>query len=103
VLITFKSSESSKEVHLGSTEAFAKLLSVVIINIECCTLRLSRSSPHHDQFFRPLNLVIVSVPTVRRHDVTPPSFSATVLTTPRPHGLTIVELRVVYARYRLVK
>jgi hypothetical protein len=29
----------------------------------------------------------------------PPSFSATVFTTPRPHGLTIVELRVVYTRY----
>jgi hypothetical protein len=28
--------------------------------------------------------------------VTLPSFSATVLTTPKPHGLTMVELRVVY-------
>jgi hypothetical protein len=38
VLITFKSSESSKEVHPGSTEVFAKLLFVAIASIECCTL-----------------------------------------------------------------
>jgi hypothetical protein len=36
---------------------------------------------------------------MRRHDVMPPSFSATVFTMPRPHGLTIVELFVVYTRY----
>jgi hypothetical protein len=38
---------------------------------------LSRYSPHHDQFLRPLNLIIISVTTVRRRDATPPSFSAT--------------------------
>jgi hypothetical protein len=38
VLITFKSSESSKGVHPGSTEAFAKLLFVVIVNMKRCTL-----------------------------------------------------------------
>jgi non-ribosomal peptide synthetase component F len=37
--------------------------------------------------------------TVRRHDVTLPSISATVFTTPKPHELTIVELRVAYTRY----
>jgi hypothetical protein len=59
----------------------------------------SRSSPHHGQFFRLLNLIIISVVTVRRCDATPPSFSATVLTLLRSHGLTIVEFRVVYTRY----
>jgi hypothetical protein len=60
---------------------------------------LSCSSPRHGQFFRPLNLIVVSVPIVRHHDVTPPSSSATVPAPLRPHGLTIDELRVVYARY----
>jgi hypothetical protein len=59
----------------------------------------SRLSPRHDQFFRPLNLVIVSVPATRRRDATPPSFSAIVLTTLKPHGLTNVDLRVVYTKY----
>jgi hypothetical protein len=35
---------------------------------------------------------------IRRHDVALPSISATVFTTPRSRELTIVELRVVYAR-----
>jgi hypothetical protein len=38
VLITFKSSELSKEVHSGSIEAFAKHLLVAITNVECCAL-----------------------------------------------------------------
>jgi hypothetical protein len=38
VSITFKSSELSKEVHPGSTEAFAKLLFVAIANVKSCTL-----------------------------------------------------------------
>jgi hypothetical protein len=37
--------------------------------------------------------------TVRRPDVALPSISTTVFTTPRPHELTIVELRVAYTRY----
>jgi hypothetical protein len=100
VPITFKSSESSKGVHPGSIEGFAKLLFVAIANVNRCTLSFSRLSPHRGQFFRPLNLIIVSVLIVRRRDVTPPSSSATVLTTPRPHGLTIVEIRVVCTRYQ---
>jgi hypothetical protein len=56
-------------------------------------------SLHLDKFLRPLDLIRVSVTTVRRHDITLPSFSATVLTTPRPHELTIVELCVAYTRY----
>jgi hypothetical protein len=89
VLITFEPSESSMEVHPGSIEAFAKLLFVAIANIECCTLSFSCSSPHHGQFFRQLNFIVISVTTVRRCGTTPPSFSATVLTTLRPHGLTL--------------
>jgi hypothetical protein len=99
VLITFESLEVSKEVPPGSIEAFAKLLFVAIAGVKRSTLSLSRLSPHHGQFFRPLNLIIISVTTVPHHDATPPSFPATVLTTPRPHRLTIVELRVVYTRY----
>jgi hypothetical protein len=45
VLLTFGSSESSKEVHSGSIEAFAKLLFLAIANIKCCTLSFSRCSP----------------------------------------------------------
>jgi hypothetical protein len=41
----------------------------------------------------------MSVTTVRRHDVALPSISATVFTTPKPHELTIVEIRVAYTRY----
>jgi hypothetical protein len=90
VLITFKSLESSKEVHPGSIKAFAKLLFVAIANVESCTLSFSHSFPHHGQFFRPLNLICVSVTTVRRRDATLPSFSTTMLTTLRPHGLTLL-------------
>jgi hypothetical protein len=98
VLLTFKSSEPSKEVNPGSIEAFAKLLAVAITNGECCTQSFSRSSPHPGRFFRPLDLIFDSVTTVRRRDATPPSSSATVPTTLRPHGLTIVKLCVVYTR-----
>jgi hypothetical protein len=98
MLITFKSSESSKEVHPGSIEAFAELLFVAIASVESGTLSFSRLSLHHGQFFRPLSPIIIGVTTVRRHDATtvrrhdatPPCFSATVLTTPRPHGLTLL-------------
>jgi hypothetical protein len=90
VLITFKSSESSKEVNPGSIEAFCYASLVAIANVKRCTLSFSHFAPHHDQFLRPLDLICISVTTVRRHDVTPPSFSATVLTTPRPHELTLL-------------
>jgi hypothetical protein len=99
VLITYKPSELSPEVNSGSIETFAKLLFVAITNVECCTQSFSRSSPHHCQFFRLLDLIFVSVTTVRRHNATKPSSSATVLAPLRPHGLTIVELRVIYTRY----
>jgi hypothetical protein len=100
VLITFKSSESSREVNPGSTEAFcyASL---------CCyrgrkamyTEFFSHSSPHHGQF---LDRWTSSSSVSRSYDTVTPlrhRFSQTVLTTLRPHGLTIVELRVAYTRY----
>jgi hypothetical protein len=62
-------------------------------------LSFSRFAPHHGRLFRPLSPIVISVTTVRRHDVALPSIYATVFTTPMPHGLTIVELRVVYTRY----
>jgi hypothetical protein len=85
-----QSSESSKEVRPGSIEAFAKILFVATASIKRSALSLFLSPPRHGQFFRPLNLIIVSVQIVPRHDVTLPSSSATVFTTPRPHELTLL-------------
>jgi hypothetical protein len=59
-------------VNPGSIEAFCYASLVAIANIKRCILIFSRSSPRHDQFLRPLDLICVSVTTVRRHDVTPP-------------------------------
>jgi hypothetical protein len=99
VLITFKSSEANKQVRPGSIEAFCYASLVAIANVKHCTLSFSRFAPHHGRLFRPLIPIIISVTTVRRRDVALPSISATVFTTPKPHGLTIVELRVAYTRY----
>jgi hypothetical protein len=76
---------------------------VAIASVKRSTLSFSRLSPHHGQFFRPLNLIVISVTTVRRRDATPPSFSATVLTTPRPHGLTLLSTVLSTPDTRLVK
>jgi hypothetical protein len=103
VSITFKSSESSKEVHPGSTEAFVKLLFVAIANVKCCTLSFLVLLPITINSLDLLDLIIVSVPTVRRHDATPPSFSATVLTTLRPHGLTLLSSVLSRPNTRMVK
>jgi hypothetical protein len=88
-----------KEVRPVSIEAFGYTSLDAITNVKRCTLSFFHFAPHHGRFFRPLNLVIVSVQTVRRHDVALPSISATVFTTPKPHELTIVELCVAYTRY----
>jgi hypothetical protein len=85
-----KSSESSKEVNPGSIEAFCYASRCCCRKRQVLHTELARSFPHHDQSFRPLNLIVISVTTVRRHDVTPPTSSATVLTTPRPHELTLL-------------
>jgi hypothetical protein len=61
ILITFESSEASKEAHPGSIEAFAKLPFVAIVKVKRCTLSFSRSfppsqsileavEPHHHQY-----------------------------------------------------
>jgi hypothetical protein len=99
VLITFKSSEANKEVRPGSIEAFCYASLVAIANIKRCTLSFSRFAPHHGRLFRPLSHIVIRVTTVRRHDIALPSISTTLFTTPKPHGLTIIELRVVYTRY----
>jgi hypothetical protein len=106
MLITFKSSESSKEVHQDRSWLFSYASLVSIANVKRCTLSFSRVSPHHDQFLRPLDLICVSVTTVWRHDVTPPSF-------PQPYSrprdptswplsspvLSTQDYRVVYTTY----
>jgi hypothetical protein len=90
VLITFNSSESSKEVNPGSTEAFCYASLCCYRERKALYTQLFSFSPRHGQFVRPLNPILVSVPTVRRHGATPPSFSATVLTTLKPHELTLL-------------
>jgi hypothetical protein len=51
------------------------------------------------RFFRPLSPIVISFTTIRSHDIALPSISATIFATPKPHELTIVELRVAYTRY----
>jgi hypothetical protein len=48
-------------------------------------------------------IIIIGVTTVRRHDATPPSFSATVLMTLRPHGLTMLSSVLSTPDTRMVK
>jgi hypothetical protein len=78
---------------------FATLLFVAIADVKCCTLNFSRFASHYGRLFRLLSPIVISVTTVRRHDVALPSISTTVFTTLKPHGLAIVELRVAYTRY----
>jgi hypothetical protein len=87
----------------GSIEAFCYASLCCYRERRMVYTELSRSYPHHGQFFRPLNLICVSVTTERRRDATPPSFSTTVLTTLRPHGSTFVELVLSTPDTRLVK
>jgi hypothetical protein len=74
VLLTFKSSESSKEVHPGSIAAFGYASLCCYRERKAKCTELFSSSPYHGQFFRPLNLIIISVPIIRRRNVTSPSF-----------------------------
>jgi hypothetical protein len=99
MLITFKSSESSKEVRPGSIEAFGYTSLWCYHKRKALYTELSRFAPHHGRLFRPLSPIIISVTTVRCHDVTLPSISATVFATLSLLELTIVELRVAYTRY----
>jgi hypothetical protein len=99
VFITFKSSRSSKEVHPGSIEAFCYAYLYGYRERKRCTLSLSRVSPHHDQLLRPLDLICVSVTTVRCHDVTQSSFFCNCAHDAETPRADLVELHVVYTRY----
>jgi hypothetical protein len=72
------------------SKLFATLLFVAIANVAALHTKLFSFSPHHGRFFRPLSPIVISVTTVRRHDVALPSISATMLTTQRPHELTML-------------
>jgi hypothetical protein len=72
------------------SKLYATLLFVAIANVKRCTLSFSRFAPHHGRLIRPLSLICISVTTVRRHDVSLPSISATVFTTPRSRELTLL-------------
>jgi hypothetical protein len=90
VLITLKSSELSKEVRPGSIEAICYASLCCCRKVKRSTLSFSRFAPHHGRLFRPLSPIVISVTTVRRHDVALPSISATVFTTPRSRELTLL-------------
>jgi hypothetical protein len=92
-------SPCSRKYARDRSKLYATLLCVTIANIKRCTLSFSRFAPLYGRLFRPLSPIVISVTTVRHHDIALPSISATVFTTPVPHALTIVELRVAYTRY----
>jgi hypothetical protein len=50
------------------------------------------------QFFRPLDPILFSATMVRRRSVALPSLPAATITSPRPHGPTIIEPRVAIVR-----
>jgi hypothetical protein len=86
----------------GSIKAFAKLLFVAIANVKHYALSFL-VFPHHDQFFPPLtSSSSVSRPydavTSLRH-----LFSANVLTTLRPHELTLLSSVLSTPDTRMVK
>jgi hypothetical protein len=78
---------------------FSTLLFVASANVKCCTLNCSRFAPHYGRLFGPLSPIVINVTIIRRHDVALLSISATVVAMLRLLELTIVELRLVYARY----
>jgi hypothetical protein len=82
------------KIKRGSTpridrSSFATLLCVVILNTKRCTQSFSRFAPQHGRLIRPLSAIVISVATVRRHDVALPSISATVFTTSGSRELTL--------------
>jgi hypothetical protein len=83
------------KIKRGSTpridrSSFATLLSVAITSVKRKIPSFSRFAPQHGRLFRPLSAIVISVTTVRRHDVALPSISATVFTTPRSRELTLL-------------
>jgi hypothetical protein len=69
---------------------FATLLCVAIANIKRCTLSFSCFAPRYGRLFRPLSPIVISVTTIRCHDVALPSNPATVFTTQRSRELTLL-------------
>jgi hypothetical protein len=65
---------------------FATLLFVAIADVKCCTLNFSRFASHYGRLFRLLSPIVISVTTVRRHDVALPSISTTIFTTLKPQA-----------------
>jgi hypothetical protein len=90
MLITFKSSESSREVRPGSIEAFGYASLWCYHKRKALYTELFSFFSHHGRLFRPLSPIVISVTTIRCHDVALPSISATIFTTPRPHELTLL-------------
>jgi hypothetical protein len=68
----------------------ATLLFDAITSVKRSTPSFSRFAPHHSRLFRSLSPIIISVTTVRLHDVALPSISATVFTTPRSRELALL-------------
>jgi hypothetical protein len=66
------------------SKLFSMLLFVAIANVAALHTKLFSFSSHHGRFFRPLSHIVISVTTVRRHDISLPSNYATVFTTQRP-------------------
>jgi hypothetical protein len=90
VLLTFKFSKSNKEVRPGSIEALCYAPLCCYRNIKRCTLSFSRFAPHHGRLFRPLSPIVISVTTIRCHDVALPSIPATIFATQRSRELTLL-------------
>jgi hypothetical protein len=60
----------------------ATLLFDAITRVRRSTLNFSRFALHYGRLFRPLSPIVISVTTIRRHDVALPSISATIFMTP---------------------
>jgi hypothetical protein len=80
-------------------EAFAKILLVAIPSLEGGYPELFSFFSPSRSILRTVGPILFSATTVRCRDVSLPSSSAVALTSPRPHGLTIVEPRVAITRY----
>jgi hypothetical protein len=72
------------------SKLYVTLLSVAITSVKRSTPSFSHFAPHYGRLSRPLSAIVISVATVRRHDVALPLISATVLTTPRSRELTLL-------------
>jgi hypothetical protein len=80
LIIPFQILWVKKQANEGSIKSFANF-------------SLLRSH-HHGQFFRPLDPILFSATMIRRRSIALHLFSETTITSPRPHGPTIIEPRV---------